>query len=256
MEITKEIFAFLFGLVWGSFLNVVIYRVPEGISIIKPRSFCPVCRHKIAWYDNIPIFSYIILGGKCRHCGAKISVRYPIVEIAGGITIWLIWRNFKGEPLEMLRGFIFLSLLIVLAGIDSERMILPDIFTLSGIFIGIAFSFFLKPGPLFSLIGALVGYFSLWLVYKIFLLFTGKEGFGFGDFKMFAMIGAFMGLRQLLPVIILSSFLGALFGVSLIMVKKKSLSSMLPFGLFLTIASWVIYIFKLDLFKFYIGFLP
>lgn len=254
MEIIYEIFAFIFGLVWGSFMNVVIYRVPEGMSLLKPRSICPVCKNKIAWYDNIPLLSYLILGGKCRHCGARISPRYPIIELSGGITFVLLWHNFHLLPVEMFRGFVFLTLLIILAGIDAERMILPDIFTLPGIAAGLAFSIFLPPGILLSLLGAFLGYFSLWIVYKIFLLLTGKEGLGFGDFKMLAMIGAFMGAGQLLPVIIISSLLGSLFGIALIIFKRKSFSSMLPYGVFLAIAAWTIYVFKIDLFKIYMGF--
>ena len=253
MEVIYEVFAFIFGLVWGSFLNVVIYRVPEGISIIKPGSFCPVCKKKIAWYDNIPILSYIILRGKCRHCGSKIPIKYPLVEFFSGLSFLLLWRNFHQIPLEILRGLVFVSLLIILAGIDSDRMLLPDIFTIPGIAAGIAFSFFISPGPLSSILGALIGYLSLWLVYKLFLLLTGKEGLGFGDFKMLAMIGAFMGIKQLLPVIIVSSLLGSLFGIGIILVKKKTFSTMLPFGVFLSIASWILYIFNLDLFNLYMG---
>lgn len=253
MEVIYEVFAFVFGLVWGSFMNVIIYRVPEGMSLLKPRSICPVCKNKIAWYDNVPVISYIILGGKCRHCGAKISLRYPVVELSGGLTFVLLWHNFHLFPVEMFRGFIFLSLLIVLAGIDAERMILPDVFTLPGVGAGFAFSLFLPPGMKSSILGAVLGYFSLWLVYKIFLLLTGKEGLGFGDFKMLAMIGAFMGAGQILPVIVVSSLLGSLFGISLIVFKGKKFSTMLPYGVFLALSAWSLYIFKLDLFKLYMG---
>ncbi len=221
MEVVILTFAFLFGLAWGSFLNVVIYRVPEGVSLLKPRSFCPVCGKKIKWYDNIPILSYIILRGRCRYCGAKIPLRYPLIEFWTGLTFVFIWKNFSAFPLEMIKGFVFTTLLIVLAGIDSWKMLLPDIFTLPGIAAGVAFSFFLTPGPKSAILGAVLGYISLWLVYKIFLFLTGKEGMGYGDFKMFAMIGAFMGVKQLIPVILVSSLAGVLVGLGIMIFRTR-----------------------------------
>jgi len=252
LEIVILIFAFLFGLAWGSFLNVVIYRVPEGVSLLRPRSFCPVCGNKIKWYDNIPLLSYIILRGRCRYCGAKIPLRYPIVELWTGLTFVFLWKNFSAFPLEMARGFVFTTLLIVLAGIDSWKMLLPDIFTLPGIAAGVAFSFFLPPGPKSSLLGAVLGYISLWLVYKIFLLLTGKEGMGYGDFKMFAMIGAFMGVKQLIPVILVSSLAGVIVGLGIMIFRRKR-EVVLPYGVFMGLGAWVLYVFKIDLFKLYIG---
>jgi len=248
LEVIVKIFVFLFGLVWGSFLNVVIYRVPEGISLLKPRSFCPVCGHKIKWYDNIPLFSYLVLRGKCRYCGAKIPLRYPLVELWTGLTFLLLWTNFHPQPLEMFRGFVFTSLLIILAGIDASKMLLPDIFTIPGTLSGIIFSLFLPPGLKSSLLGAAVGYASLWIFYKGFLLITGKEGMGFGDFKMFAMVGAFMGIQHLLPVLLLASVAGVFVGIGIMVIKRKK-DLVLPFGTFLALASWAIYVFKLDLIR-------
>jgi len=234
---------------------VVIYRVPEGISLLKPRSFCPVCGNPIKWYDNIPVLSYILLRGRCRYCGATIPIRYPLVELWTGLTFLLLWANFSPHVPELLRGLIFTSLLIVLAGIDATKMLLPDIFTLPGILTGVLFSLFLRPGIKSSLLGAALGYGSLWLFYKLFLLATGKEGMGFGDFKMFAMVGAFLGVENLIPVLLISSLTGVLVGLPMMIIKKKR-DLALPFGVFMALASWLIYVFKIDLIEVSLRLMP
>ncbi len=194
--------------------------------------------------------SYVILRGRCRYCGARIPLRYPLVELWTGITFVLLWRNFHANPLELARGFVFTTLLIILAGIDSWKMILPDIFTLPGMAAGVGFSLFLSPGVKSSLLGGFLGYFSLWAVYKIFLFLTGKEGMGYGDFKMFAMIGAFMGARQLIPVLLVSSLAGVIVGLGIMIFQRKK-QVLLPYGVFMALGAWTIYLFKIDLFRLY-----
>ncbi len=223
--------------------------------MLKPRSFCPVCGNPIKWYDNIPVLSYILLRGKCRYCGARIPIRYPLVELWTGLTFLLLWVNFYPHSLELLRGFIFTSLLIILAGIDATKMLLPDVFTIPGTLLGLLFSLLLPPGAKSSLLGAALGYGSLWLFYKAFLLITGKEGMGFGDFKMFAMVGAFLGVENLVPVLLVSSLTGVVVGVGIMLVKKRR-NLALPFGVFMALASWFIYVFKIDLIELSLKLVP
>ena len=251
MEVILKIFAFLTGAVWGSFLNVIIYRVPEGLSIIKPRSFCPKCKNPIKWYDNIPLLSYLLLRGRCRYCGNRIPFRYFAVEFITAISFLIALNRFSHDFLELFRAFVFLSLLIVLAGIDYERFLLPDVFTIPGTAAGLALSLFLPPGFKASLLGAVLGYLSLWIIYKAFLLLTGKEGLGFGDFKMFAMIGAFLGAGKLLIVALLASLFGLAVAMGLILARKLDFKSMIPFGIFLSAASWVVYLFRFDMIELY-----
>jgi leader peptidase (prepilin peptidase)/N-methyltransferase len=229
------VITFLFGIMIGSFLNVVIYRLPRNKSIVRPGSSCPKCGGRINFYDNIPLFSYVILGGKCRHCGAPISVRYPFVELLAGIlAVLAIYRYGLGAA-----GFeaLFLSFaFIAIFFIDLEFTIIPDAFTISGMVIGLGVSFI--PGSLIgwsqSLIGLLVGGISFFLVGALGQLLFGKEALGFGDVKFAAMLGAFLGWQILILVLILASFLGSIVGIAVILFSgRKGKSTYIPFGPFL-----------------------
>jgi leader peptidase (prepilin peptidase)/N-methyltransferase len=233
------ILVIVFGLAWGSFLNVVIYRLPEGLSLAKPRSFCPKCKRKIPFYDNIPLLSYIILRGKCRKCGAKISPIYLLVEVlVPACFLVVLWAD--GPGVHFIASCLFTSALIALCFIDYFHQVLPDAITLPGIALAAAYSFF-RPDlkPVQALIGAAVGGGFLLLVYGVYYLLRKKEGLGLGDVTMMLMIGAFLGWRLALLTLILASVVGALVGVFFIVRKKKTLQYALPFGTFLAPAAFV-----------------
>jgi len=231
--------AFIFAICFGSFLNVLIYRLPNEMSLIKPDSHCPKCNTPIKFYDNIPILSYLILGAKCRHCRAPISIRYPLVEALAGALVVLAFFHFGFN----IRGFetALLSLLFIpIFFIDLERRIIPDQLDLPWIVIGLAISF--VPGALVgwreSLIGIAVGggvfFLVMWLGEKAFK----KEAMGFGDVKFAAMLGAFIGWKGLLLVLVLASFIGSIVGIALIILSgRRGKSTYVPFGPFLVIAA-------------------
>ena len=229
---------FMFGMCIGSFLNVCIYRLPSSMSIIKPsRSFCPQCKSAIKFYDNIPVFSYIWLRGRCRNCKASISLRYPLVELITGILAIAILFLF-GLTLEGLVYFIFISSLLVITFIDIDHKIIPDIITLPGIPIGLLASFVL-PAMTFisSLVGLLVGGGSLLLVAWVYSLITHKEGMGGGDIKLLGMIGAFLGWKGVIFTIFAASLTGTLVGIIVMLQKGKNLKFAIPFGPFLSIGA-------------------
>ena len=229
---------FMFGMCIGSFLNVCIYRLPSSMSIIKPsRSFCPQCKSAIKFYDNIPVFSYIWLRGRCRNCKASISLRYPLVELITGILAIAILFLF-GLTLEGLVYFIFISSLLVITFIDIDHKIIPDIITIPGIPIGLAASFVL-PAMTFksSLIGLLVGGGSLMLVAWIYSLVTRKEGMGGGDIKLLGMIGTFIGWKGVIFTIFAASLAGTLVGIIVMLQKRENLKFAIPFGPFLSIGA-------------------
>jgi leader peptidase (prepilin peptidase)/N-methyltransferase len=229
---------FMFGMCIGSFLNVCIYRLPSSMSIIKPsRSFCPQCKSAIKFYDNIPVFSYIWLKGRCRNCKASISLRYPLVELITGILAIAILFLF-GLTLEGLVYFIFISSLLVITFIDIDHKIIPDIITLPGIPIGLLASFVL-PAMTFisSLVGLLVGGVSLLLVAWVYSLITHKEGMGGGDIKLLGMIGAFLGWKGVIFTIFAASLTGTLVGIIVMLQKGKNLKFAIPFGPFLSIGA-------------------
>lgn len=229
---------FMFGMCIGSFLNVCIYRLPSSMSIIKPsRSFCPQCKSAIKFYDNIPVFSYIWLKGRCRNCKASISLRYPLVELITGILAIAILFLF-GLTLEGLVYFIFISSLLVITFIDIDHKIIPDIITLPGIPIGLLASFVL-PAMTFisSLVGLLVGGGSLLLVAWVYSLITHKEGMGGGDIKLLGMIGAFLGWKGVIFTIFAASLTGTLVGIIVMLQKGKNLKFAIPFGPFLSIGA-------------------
>jgi leader peptidase (prepilin peptidase) / N-methyltransferase len=245
---------FLFGLVIGSFLNVCILRIPADKSIVLPSSSCPKCGKAIAPYDNIPVVSWIILGGKCRHCKVKISAMYPAVELLTGLLFLACYLIF-GLTVEALKWAVFAALLIVLTVTDLRERILPDEVNFFGLGAGLLFSFFTPsldgtalwlsrrwfdfPPPQMALsfadavLGAAAGSGLLWLVAEGYFRLRGREGMGLGDVKMMAAVGAFLGLKRTMMTVLLGSLLGSVIGIFLIAVSKKGRDYELPFGTFL-----------------------
>jgi leader peptidase (prepilin peptidase)/N-methyltransferase len=229
---------FIFGLCIGSFLNVCIYRLPSSMSIVNPsRSICPQCKSAISFYDNIPVFSYLWLKGRCRHCQAAISLRYPLVELMTGIIAVDVFFMF-GPTIAGSIYFIFISSLLVITFIDIDHKIIPDVISLPGIPIGLAASFVL-PAMTFktALLGILAGGGSLWIVAWTYSLITRKEGMGGGDIKLLAMIGAFIGWKGVVFTIFAASVAGTVLGMIVMLVKGKDLKYAIPFGPFLSIGA-------------------
>lgn len=229
----------LFGLMIGSFLNVCIGRLPAGQSIVSPPSRCPRCGAGIAWYDNVPVVSYLRLGGKCRQCRAPISVRYPIIEIVTGACFVLQGLVHGDDPPLLLSRLVLTAMLIVLFGTDLETMRLPNVVTLPGIVIGLVSSLFLPPGIVAGLIGAAIGAAIPYAIRWIWLRARGVDAMGLGDVKMLAMIGAFLGWRQVWVVLFLASVTGAVVGLAVMVGKGRSFRTRLPFGTFLAVAAFV-----------------
>jgi leader peptidase (prepilin peptidase) / N-methyltransferase len=266
-------FALLFGLVIGSFLNVVILRLPHGLSISRPRSHCPQCKQLVAWYDNVPVLSYFILRGRCRRCGKTISARYPAIEALTGVVSMLLVLKF-GISVEWGIFLAFSAALIALAFIDLDHRILPDPITLNGIWLGLAVNLYLaQPSPLIarlfrmagfdnanprvlaltgSVLGAIVGGGLLWGVAEAYLRLRGIEGMGLGDVKMMAMVGAFLGAPLALLTIMMGSLLGAVIGVLFIQFSGKGRDYELPFGTFLSFAGIVAVLYGDDLVHWYV----
>jgi leader peptidase (prepilin peptidase)/N-methyltransferase len=229
----------VFGLVWGSFLNVVIYRLPRGLSLLRPPSSCPHCGKQIKFYENIPILSYLVLRGKCGNCKANISPAYPLVEALTPFCFLLVYMQYSLSP-HFFASCLFASALIVLGFIDYHHQILPDEITLSGLVLALLYTFFHDDLSLTqALLGAGVGAGFLLLVYGVYYLLRKKEGLGLGDVTMMLMIGAFLGWKQTLLTLILASIGGAIVGVFFIIFKKKDLQHALPFGTFLAPAAFV-----------------
>jgi leader peptidase (prepilin peptidase)/N-methyltransferase len=250
-------FVFILGLLWGSFGNVVIYRLPEKLSVVTPRSRCPKCLTQIAWYDNIPVLSWLILRGKCRACGARISVRYPLVELLTGIVLAAIFHKY-GYQWITLEYLIFAWSLIVVSMIDLDHMILPDVFTLSGIVIGLVGAA-VNPERSFpeALIGVLVGGGFLWAIAYFYLLLRKEEGMGGGDIKLLAWMGAVLGWTSIPFIVLVSSVLGSLVGLVLAMRSKAGLKSVIPFGPYLALAALLFILDGKQIGLWYIGlFLP
>lgn len=228
-----QVLVLALGCCFGSFYNVVIYRLPRKESLMSPGSRCPGCGNAIAAYDNIPIVSFLLLGGKCRRCGTSISIRYPIVEILTGFSAFLLFRRYGLHP-QFLIEFIFLSLLLIIAMIDLDTFIIPDVLSLPGIVLGFAFSF-LTPRLSWSesLIGIILGGGLLYLIATLYALLRKKEGMGGGDIKLLGMIGAFMGWQGVLFTVMVSSLSGMIIAVPLMWRSGKGLGSEIPFGPFL-----------------------
>jgi leader peptidase (prepilin peptidase)/N-methyltransferase len=256
--------AALFGLAIGSFLNVVIYRLPlmlerqwraqcaeltgptatpprEALSLWRPRSRCPSCSAQIRAIHNIPVFSYLALRGRCASCGARISLRYPLVELATAVASATVAWHF-GFGWQAAFALLFSWYLIALTVIDLDRQLLPDILTLPLLWIGLLISLWPAAGtssPSDSLIGAAAGYLVLWSVFQVFRLVTGKEGMGYGDFKLLAAIGAWLGWQMLPLVLLLSAVVGAAVGIALIVFRRHGRNVPIPFGPYLAGAGWI-----------------
>lgn len=250
----KEIIAFVFGLAVGSFLNVCIYRLPRGKSIVKPPSRCPKCKRRIKWYDNIPLISYILLGGKCRKCKRRISPRYFWVELITGLMFFFLMAKF-GLSFNFFIFVIFICILIVVTFIDFEHFLIPDVLVLPGIVLGLAVStrniLLADVPPLFfdisyplsallnSLTGAVFGFLSLFIVAILGEALFRKEAMGGGDLKLLAMIGAFLGWRNVFLTILVSSMVGSFIGIILILLKKKKRMEYIPYGPYLALGGLI-----------------
>lgn len=241
METLTLVYVAAAGLIFGSFFNVVIYRLPRGLNLSRPPSACPGCGAPIKPYDNIPLLSYLILRGKCRRCGRRISPVYPAVEALTAAGFVLVYLNAgRTIGLEFIAGCLFTSALIVLGFIDARHQVLPDAVTMPGLGLALAYSFF-RDDLNFrgALIGAVGGAGFLLLVYGAYRLIRKKEGLGMGDVTMMLMVGAYLGPARTLFVLILASFTGALFGIYLIARKGKDVQFALPFGTFIAPAAFV-----------------
>jgi leader peptidase (prepilin peptidase)/N-methyltransferase len=225
-----------FGAILGSFLNVCIYRLPLGKSVVWPASACTKCGRELLWYENVPVVSWLALRGKCRTCSTPISFRYPLIEAITAAMFGLAWWYYGPGPLLASR-LIFGSALIVLFAIDLEHHLLPNVITLPGIVVGFAFSFFTEPGWQASLIGLLAGGGSLYAIAEIYYRVRHEEGLGMGDVKMLAMVGAFLGWKLALLTLMLASFAGTIIGVLLIVTRRGGMKYALPFGTFLALGA-------------------
>ena len=278
------------GLVVGSFLNVVIHRLPimmerqwreqcaeldepdlaatlpaapplkERFNLVVPRSACPACKAPITALQNIPIVSYVFLRGRCANCGAHISVRYPIVEALTGILCAAVaWKLGFGWPAAA--GLVLTWFLVALAFIDIDHQLLPDSLTLPLLWLGLFLSLFAPfpgaaPVPVdmrSSIIGAIAGYLSLWTVYHLFRLLTAKEGMGYGDFKLLAALGAWLGWKMLLPTVLIAAAVGAVTGIALLAARGQNRSTPIAFGPFLAAAGWLMLMFGQELVTGYLG---
>jgi leader peptidase (prepilin peptidase)/N-methyltransferase len=234
--------AFIFGAVVGSFLNVCIYRLPLGKSIVFPASHCPGCGTAVRYFDNIPVLSYLLLRGRCRSCGARISLQYPVVELVNAILTMLLFIKF-GFSLEFLVMFIFCSALVVITFIDLEHRIIHDVISLPGIIVGFISSFFVNwLSWQDSLIGIVAGGGSLFIVAFVYQLITKKEGMGGGDIKLLAMMGAFLGWIAVPFIIFASSLVGSVIGITVMLAQKKDSKYAIPFGPFLAFGA-ILYVF-------------
>jgi len=255
--LVETVFLFVIGLLFGSFANVVIYRLPQKKSVVTPRSACPQCQQPIAGYDNIPVLSWLLLRGKCRKCKASISPRYPFVELITGLVFAAIFYKY-GYQWVTLEYLIFAWSLVVVSFIDLDLMILPDVFTLSGIVIGLAGAL-INPERSFysSLAGVLMGGGFLWLIAYIYLVLRKEEGMGGGDIKLLAWIGAVLGWTSIPFVVLASSIVGSVIGLGLALRSKAGLKSVIPFGPYLAMAAILYLLGGDEIGLWYIGlFLP
>ena len=231
--------AFILGAIIGSFLNVCIYRIPVGKSIVSPPSSCPHCGYHIRWFQNIPIISYVFLGGKCASCRVGISLRYPAIETLTGLLFALVLYYF-GFSTATLVYWLFLAVLVVIAFIDLDHQIIPDVISLPGIAIGFVCSFFVPwLSWLDSVLGIIVGGGVLLAIAWIYEKVTKREGMGGGDIKFLGMLGAFLGWKAILPIVFIASLIGSLIGVPLMLLQKGDTKLAISFGPFLAFAATV-----------------
>jgi len=265
------------GLLVGSFLNVVILRLPRKLEwqwrreardileepeiydppppgIVVESSHCPHCKHKLSWFENIPLISWLVLRGRCRHCKVPISPQYPLVELLTAVlvvaSVWRFGFGWQGFGASLLSCF-----LVALSGIDLRTRLLPDQLTLPLMWLGLIASvenLYLPPKS--AVLGAMAGYISLWSVWWLFKQLTGKEGMGHGDFKLLAAIGAWTGLKGVLPTILISSLVGAIIGSIWLAVKGRDRATPIPFGPYLAIAGWIVFFWGKDLINAYLHF--
>ena len=243
----------LLGLAVGSFLNVCIHRIPRGQSLVHPDSRCPGCGYELRWFDNIPVVSYAMLLGRCRRCRARISIRYPIVELAT-MALFVVHGMAFGWTALLVPRLLFACMLVVLFGIDLEHHLLPNVITLPGIVMGLIASVVLPPGLVDALIGLLAGGGVLWLIGEAYYRFSGHEGMGGGDVKMLAMIGAFLGWKLMIVALVLSSFAGSIVGIAIIVVRRGGLKYALPYGTFLALGALVASLFGERIVNWYTSF--
>jgi len=273
--VLAALLALAFGLLIGSFLNVCIHRMPRDLSVVRPRSHCPACQRTIAWYDNIPVASYLLLRGRCRHCGAHISARYPVVELLTGLLFFSYLLLFGPTP-EAARRCLFGALLVGLAFTDLEERILPDEFTLGGAAAGVVLAWFVPVPDLMAralfwlldlpvqgrwvsvseaLLGAALPAFFLWFGGVVYLKLRRREGLGLGDVKLMLLIGAFLGLRGALLTLIVGSLFGSLLGYAYIRITRQDPATYeLPFGTFLGFAGIFVSLAGPRLIDWYAGF--
>lgn len=250
MRILFDIFIFIFGAVLGSFLNVCIHRLPRDKSIVQPPSACPNCQQPIRFYDNIPIVSYILLGGKCRDCHAKISTRYPLVELLTAVLCFVLYRKL-GISFEFFVSVLFVALLVVISFIDLDFQIIPDILSIGGLIVGLFLAifrpFFLYLHPKFnvldSLYGVLLGGGVLFIIAYGYKLIAKREGMGGGDIKLLAMIGSFCGIKGVLFSLMAGSLLGTVVGIPVMFAKGKDTKYAIPFGPFLALGA-IVYLYQ------------
>ena len=245
--------AALFGAMVGSFLNVCIYRLPLRRSIVWPGSACGSCGRPLAWFENIPIISYAALGGRCRTCRAPISIRYPIVELLTAGMFAVAWWYY-GPGMLLASRLVLGCALIVLFAIDLEYHLLPNVITLPGIFIGLAFSVFTQPFWRDALLGVVVGGGVLWAIAEGYYRLRHEEGLGMGDVKMLAMIGAFVGWKLTILTLMMASFAGSVIGLILIASRRGNMKYALPFGTFLALGAAFAATVGPDMLNWYLGF--
>lgn len=250
-----QLAALALGLVIGSFLNVVIARLPKGESIVSPRSRCPRCRKPIRPWDNIPVLSWFLLRGRCRDCGKKISWRYPLIEASAGVLLWLVALRVE-HPALLVPHAAFVLALLAIAWIDLDTRTIPDALTIPGVGIGLAASLFGPPGLGAAILGAAVGGTSLWLVGYLYERSTGVPGMGGGDVKLAAMMGAFLGMGGVFGAIFLASLLGSVFGAALIALGRGSRRTAIPFGTFLAPSAIVLLLYGDTLARWYRSLVP
>ena len=253
------------GLMLGSFLNVVILRLPRRLEwqwkrdsletlgepeiydppppgIVVERSHCPHCKHELSWYENIPVFSWLALRGKCRNCKSPISIQYPLVELLTmALVLCCVWKF--GFGWQGFGAIVFTCFLVALSGIDLRTQLLPDQLTLPLMWLGLVASIdslYMPAKP--ALVGAIIGYLSLWSVCWVFKQLTGKQGMGHGDFKLLAAMGAWFGLHGILPTILLSSLVGAIIGSIWLYARGRDRATPIPFGPYLAIAGWITFL--------------